>query len=40
MLARNGLPQSLPRQRLSDALFLVLTVGPWVALVWLVWPWQ
>lgn len=36
MLVRNGFHQLLPRQRLSDVLLLVLTIGPWVALVWLL----
>jgi hypothetical protein len=34
----NADPRSLPRQRLSNVTFVALTVMPWVALLWLIWP--
>lgn len=32
-------PVGLPRKRwLANALFLLVTISPWIVFVWLVWP--
>jgi hypothetical protein len=38
MVVRLGPPRLLRRRWLANALFLVITVGPFIVLVWLVWP--
>ena len=35
-LGQNERP--IKRSRLSDLTFLVITVVPWVVLIWLMWP--
>src|SRR5271157_5188074 len=38
MVVRNGFLLSRLRQTLSNAVFVVLVIGPWIVFVWLLWP--
>jgi hypothetical protein len=37
LLVTSGIPGTT-RKWFSEVLFLVITVGPWVVMVWLLWP--